>query len=125
MLIKTICSAGITTKQESKIRRKDRNNQKTGCFTLTMGGSDCFRSVYNPWTGQDKETCCSLDQTYALKHRTADAVSEGADQPCSLLIFYASKNPAEIEQNVSLISSSTRPCHSRLMNNNHLRYYMH
>ena len=68
-------------------RRKDRNNQKTGRCTLTMGGSDCFRSVYKPWPGQDKETCRSLDQTYALKHRTADAVSEGADQPYSLLIF--------------------------------------
>ena len=70
-------------------RRKDRKNQKTGCFTLAMGGSDCFRSVYKPWPGQDKET--SLDQTYALKHRTADAVSEGADQPCSLLIFMSQK----------------------------------
>ena len=90
--MKTIYSAGITSEQESKIRRrKDGNNQKTCCFTLTMGGSDFVRSVYNPWPGQDKETCRSLDQTYALKHRTADAVSEGADQPCSLLFSMPQK----------------------------------
>ena len=82
--------------------------------TLAMGGSDCFRSVYNPWPGQDKET----------KTQNCWCSERGSWPAVLLAYFYVLKNPAEIEQNVSLISSLTRPCHSQLMNNNHLRYCM-